>query len=84
MTASTLLGALDAQNYPMTPESLQFSLTYLADQGYIAVSRAKDVPGYRRDRSNALLPETIVTARILPLGIRLIDALAQEDAAVRF
>jgi hypothetical protein len=84
VTVSTLLGALDALGYPMLPESLQFSLTYLCDQGYIGVTRACELPGWRRDRPNGVLPDSIVTARILPLGIQLIDGMAPEDAGVRF
>jgi hypothetical protein len=81
---ATLLGALDALGYPMTPESMQFSLTYLADQGYVVVVRAGDTPGYRRDRANAVLPEAIVTARLLPRGLQLIDGAIAADPGVRF
>lgn len=84
VTAHTLLGALDALNYPMTLDSLQFSLTYLADSNYIAVTRASETPGYRKDRPGSLTPYTIVTARVLPLGIQLIDGQAPADVGVRF
>lgn len=84
VSTHTLLAALDALNHPMTLDSLQFSLTYLSDSNYIAVTRAKDAPGYRSDRPGSVTPYTIITARVLPLGIQLIDGQAPVDVGVRF
>lgn len=80
-----LAGVLDTLGYPMSSQNLQFSLTYLAESGYVDAVRAKDVPGFRRDRlRSGDSPETIVLARLTPKGLRLVDGQEAEDKLVRF
>ena len=83
-TVRSLSGALDLQGYPMSVESLQFSLQYLGDQGYIDVIRASQVPGYRRDRMGAGKPDTIIFVKLRPKGVQLLVGTAAEDPGVRF
>lgn len=83
-TVRSLSGALDLQGYPLSVESLQFSLQYLADQGYLKAIRAGEIPAYRRDRMGAGNPETILFVKLLPKGIQLLDGMAAEDPRVRF
>jgi hypothetical protein len=82
----SLLGALDAQGMSLAPEGLEFHLTYLEAQGYVRLWRAKDMPGYRRDRHgrNWQKPDAIQFAKLLPRGLQLIDGQVAEDPLVIF
>ena len=80
-TALTLLRALDALGYSLSPEGLAFHLEILAEKGYIQVWRAKDRKGYRRDRGAR--PETIEFAKLTARGVELLDGLV-EDGQVAF
>lgn len=79
-----LIGTLDAIGEPVSPESIQFDLHYLSDQGYIRVWLNRDVPGFRKDRQNAGLPTEIRFCRLVPRGIQLIDGNITEDPQVKF
>jgi len=79
-----LAGALDLVGFPMTRAGLEFNLVLLADSGYLKVWRAKDLPGWRGDRPMDRSAETILFARLSPLGLRLIDGAAAADPQVRF
>jgi DNA-binding transcriptional ArsR family regulator len=82
----SLIGALDLQGISLSHEDLSFHLQLLADAGYIRIWRARELPGYRKDRrvGSFVRPETIMFAKLLPLGLRLLDGLAAEDPQVRF
>ena len=80
----TLRGALDLRGYPVSPDSLGFHLVYLADEGYVRITRANEVPGWRMDRPNSGDPNAIVWAKLTPKGLRLIDGVEPEDLGVRF
>jgi len=82
----TLQGALDALGISLSTEDLGFHLTYLAEQGYIEITRVKDLPGYRHDRPilGWEKPDAIRFARLRPKGLQLLDGLIPEDPSVRF
>jgi hypothetical protein len=80
----TLNGALDMLGEAVGPDSMQWHLTYLADQNYIKIWRVRDMPGFRHDRQSQEDPELIRFAKILPKGIQLIDGNAEEDPQVKF
>jgi|ERR1019366_2942163 hypothetical protein len=85
LMVGALGSVLDNLGYPMSPTNLQFSLTYLAESDYVRVVKAKDVPGFRRDRLRpGDSPETIVMVQLTPLGLRLVDGMAPEDGQIRF
>lgn len=79
-----LVRVMDLLGYPMTGENMQFSLQYLADDGYVLITRACDMPGFRRDRMGSGAADMIVMAKITPRGIRLIDGTEPENAGVGF
>ena len=82
---SALAAVLDNLGYPMSQANLQFSLAYLADCEYARVVRARDVPGFRRDRLRpGDSPETVVMVQLLPAGLRLLDGAEEEDPQIRF
>lgn len=80
----TLLRALDVLGVSLAPEGLGFHLQYLEEQGYVRVWRAKDMPGYRRDRASSGRPDDIKFAKLSAKGLQLIDGLIVEDPAVAF
>ena len=80
----SLSRALDLLGYPTTAEGLQFHLSLLADKGYVRIWRAKNVPGFRRDRPIAERGDAIVFARMTPSGLALVDGDAPEDVVVTF
>ncbi len=84
VTLRELSGTLNLVGSPMTAESLQFSLSLLADSTYVRIWRAKDVGNWRPDRLNDVDPDTIVAARLLPRGLQLIDGNIQADPQVTF
>ena len=85
LMVSALGVVLDNLGFPMSPAGLQFALTYLAESGYARVVRAKDVPGFRRDRMRpGDTVDTVVMAKLTPLGLRLVDGNAPEDGNIRF
>lgn len=85
-TVKTLRGALALGGFPLSFDGLAFHLEYLAQQGYVEAFRAKNMPGYRADRviSGWQRPESILSAKLMPRGLLLIDGLAPEDPAVSF
>lgn len=82
----TLLGTLDLLRVSLSQEDLEFHLTYLSDRGYVRIWRAREMPGYRRDRRGPVWwkPETIMFAHLLPRGLNLLDGQVEEDPGVRF
>lgn len=83
-SVGTLLRALDALGTSLTPDSLAFHLEVLAEQEYIQVWRAKDMPGYRRDRPGTDRPATIKFCKLRARGLQLLDGLIAEDPLVAF
>ena len=84
-TVRTLLRALDAQGQALSPEGLAFHLTYLELQGYVALIRARDLPDFRPDRwSPGAKSTSILGAKLLPLGLHLLDGKAPVDPSVTF
>lgn len=83
-TVRVLLGALDAQGISLSPEGLAFHLEYLEGQGLAQISRAKGLPGYRRDRWPTVKPETIIGAKLTAKGLQLLDGVIAEDPLVSF
>lgn len=79
-----LQGALDAQGTSLSREDLEFHLTYLADQEYVRIWRASDMPGFRRDRPGLVKADTMMFGKLLPKGLQLLDGLVTADPAVRF
>ncbi len=85
MTLSGLASVLDNLGFPMSPIGLQFALTYLGDTGFARVVKAKDLPGFRHDRlRQGESPETVMTAQLTPLGLKLLDGTVAEDEQIRF
>jgi hypothetical protein len=79
-----LAGALSLLGFPMTSESLQFSLQYLTDEGYVHIVRVRDTAAWRPDRNPGADGEAIVFARLLPKGVRLIDGDEGPNVGVSF
>ena len=85
LMVSALGAVLDNLGFPMSPTGLQFALTYLGESGYARVSKAKDIPGFRRDRlRQGESPEMVVMAQLTPLGVKLLDGTVVEDEQIRF
>jgi hypothetical protein len=87
MTAlSGLRRALDLQGISLSQQDLEFHLTYLEEQGYARVWRARDLPGHRLDRQvpGWMKAGTIMFAKLLPRGLQLLDGLVGEDPSVAF
>jgi hypothetical protein len=80
----SLFSALDLVGRRMTPKGLQFALAYLADQEYIRIWRAEEVPGFRKDRMTDANVQTIVFARLTAKGLHLIDGRIDADPGVNF
>jgi len=80
----SLIRVLDAQGVPLSHDELSFHLRYLADQGYVRILRARDLPGFRRDRPMDVSAETIMFAKLEPRGLQLLDGLIAEDPSVAF
>lgn len=83
-TAKVLLGALDAQGISLSLEGLVFHLRYLGGQGFVEITEAQDMPGYRRDRPGSHKPESIMGAKLSPKGLQLLDGAIEEDPLVTF
>ncbi len=83
-TVASLTGALDLLGYPMTSESLQFSLTYLHETGYVVALRVRQMPGWRSDRAHTVHPDSIATVKLSAKGLQLVDGAIAEDPLVRF
>jgi hypothetical protein len=84
VTLGELASTLNMVGSPMTAESLQFSLSLLADCEYIKIWRAKAVGKWRKDRVNDVDPDAILAARLLPRGLQLIDGQIEADPQVTF
>ena len=84
VSVGSLASTLNMVGMPMTRESLSFSLSLLADSGYVRIWRAREVGKWRADRMNEMRPDAILFARLMPLGLRLVDGLAAPDPQVTF
>ena len=84
VSVRTLASALNLTGHPMTSSALQFSLTLLADCGYVKTWSARDMGVWRPDRDNDLRPDAILFARLLPHGLALIDGKIPPDPNVSF
>jgi hypothetical protein len=62
---------------------LNMHLTYLSQQGYVAIWRAREMPSFREDRK-WLDPSCIVFAKLMPKGLQLIDGDVESDLKVAF
>jgi len=83
-TVRTLLGALDAQAVTLSVAGITFHLKLLESSGYVRLTRARDLPGYRRDRWMEPKPDVIVGATLTPAGLQLLDGLVAEDPLIKF
>ncbi len=83
-SVKSLVRALDAQGISLSQEGAGFHLIYLADQGYVKIWRAKDLPQFRRDRLLFVKPDAIMFVKMLPKGLQLLDGAIPEDPAVAF
>lgn len=84
VSVRSLYGALEITGTPMSMEGLQWALNYLADSGYVRIWRLKDLPTHRADRMMPGNVDTIVFAKLLPLGVQLMDGRAPADPGIRF
>lgn len=80
----TLASALNLVGMPMTMDSLQFSLTLLADLGYVRIWRAEELGLWRADRANEIKRDSIIGTKLLPRGLNLVDGRIAPDASVSF
>jgi hypothetical protein len=82
----TLARMLDSVNISISTESLNVHLVYLADQGYIRIWRARDMPGFRHDRPLSLFSsaDAIVACKLIGRGVQLIDGVIDPDPKVAF
>lgn len=83
-SVDSVIGTLDAMGTALAPETLDFHLVYLADSGYIRLWRTRDMPGWRSDRINRGNPEEIRFAKLLPLGLQLLDGITDANPGVKF
>lgn len=83
-TVVALLRALDALGHSLTPNGLVTHLTMLEEREYVKLWRAKDRPGYRRDRNGTTKPDTVEFCKLTVRGIELLDGRIAEDAMVTF
>ena len=84
-SVASLAHALDSIRVSLSPESMDFHLVYLFDQGYIQIWRAKDMPRFRTDRTAGWTEASrIMFAKLLPLGVQLIDGDVPADPKVNF
>ena len=83
-STGSLIRVLDAQGVPLSHDELSFHLRYLADQSYVKIWRARDLPRFRRDRPMGISAETIMFAKLEPRGLQLLDGLIPEDPSVAF
>jgi hypothetical protein len=79
-----LLRALDAMGRSMRPVGLDFALTYLADCGYVRITRVRELPSYRADRDTDAQPDAIMFVKLLPKGLHLVDGQIAADPGVNF
>jgi hypothetical protein len=85
VTVASLIGTLDRMGHPLSEEGLEFHLVYLEAQGYLKIMRARDLPGYRRDRlRRGEKPTTIRFVKLEAKGLQLIDGAIAEDPLVHF
>lgn len=80
----TIIGALDAMGTSLAAETLDRHLVYLSDSGYVKIWRTRDMPGWRSDRRGAGSPDEIRFAKLLPLGLQLLDGIADANPGVKF
>jgi len=83
-SVASLIRVLDAQGVSLSHKDISFHLRYLSDQGYARIWRARDLPGFRRDRLMDVKPEMIMFAQMQPRGLQLIDGQIDADPAVAF
>lgn len=79
-----IIGALDAMGTSLAAETLDFHLVYLSDSGYVKIWRTRDMPGWRSDRRGAGSPDEIRFAKLLPLGLQLLDGIVAANPGVKF
>ncbi len=82
----TLIRSLDLMNVPLSYDGLVFHLQYLETSGYVQLWRNRDLPSFRRDRTQAgsAKPSSIMFSKLLPKGLQLLDGLIPEDPSVAF
>ena len=84
VSLGTLASTLNLVGQPMTRDGLQFSLSLLADAGYVKIWRARDLATWRTDRPSEVRPDVILFARLTPKGLGLIDGYVMADPIVSF
>ena len=85
-SVGTLARILDSMGVSLSVESLEFHLVYLAQQGFIDIWRAGEMPKFRTDRRAIpfVSPQTIVFAKLSGKGAQLIDGNIAGDPKVAF
>ncbi len=74
-----LLRGLRLLNLPLSPRDLRDRLEYLAAKGYVEVRRLQDMPGFReRDLKGDQQPDHIVTVKLTPAGVDLLEGAASD------
>ena len=77
----TLWRMMDARGFTVTQDGLRFHLeNYLEPQGYIAITRARDLPGWQDNRS--VLPSEVMGAKITPKGIQILNRSTEDPEVV--
>jgi hypothetical protein len=83
-SVANLLGALDAQGIALSARDLEAHLIYLAEQNYVQIWRARDLPRFRADRPGPWKPDSIRFAKLLSPGLQLLEGGRAEDPMVKF
>lgn len=85
MTSVTALqSAMDMLGFPMSNATMAFHLHYLRDSGYLRIWTVRDLPGFRADRPGSGDPDAVKFAKLMPVGIQLMDGAIAADPLVRF
>jgi hypothetical protein len=82
----SLYRVLDSIGMPIATDSLEFHLVYLAQQGYVQIWRASEMPNFRTDRIPVpwVAGKTIVFAKLTGKGLQLVDGDIPGDPKVAF
>jgi hypothetical protein len=78
---TSLWRMMDGRGFTVTIDGLLFHLAnYLEPQGYITLTRARDLPGWQ-DSPN-VLPSEVISVKIAPKGIQVLNRSIEDPEVV--
>ena len=83
---TVLLRTLDTLGASLSAHDLRDCLRYLADKGYVALTRWRDLAAFRPDRlpRGGLRPDDIVSVKLSPAGLDLVQGSIPADPGISF